>query len=59
MEGVDERRRDAEEPEGSARRAIPADGEGINPDSGRLPSMELLSVVISTISDKVRIKEMG
>ena len=56
MEGVNERRHDAEEPEGSAKRAIPTDGEGINLDTGRLPRMELLSVVISTISDKVRIK---
>ena len=63
MEGVDEKRHDAEEPEGSAKsqepRAIPADGEGINPDTGRLPRMELLLVMISTISDILRSKEMG
>ena len=42
MERVDKKRRDSEGPEGSAKRAIPADEEGINPGTGRLPKMELL-----------------
>ena len=44
MEMEEEKRRDTQEPEGSAKRAIPADGEGINPDTGRFPKMELLMI---------------
>ena len=46
MGRVDEKRRDAEEPEGSAKRAIPADGEGVDPWANELPKMELLSTEV-------------
>ena len=42
MEKEEEKRRDTEELEGSAKRAIPADGEGINLGANELPKMELL-----------------
>ena len=52
LEKVDERRRDTQKPEGSARSAMPVDGEGINLEASELPRMELLSSDI--IEQKIR-----
>ena len=52
MGRVDEKRRNNQEPEGSAKRAMPVDGEGINLGASELPNMELLSSDI--IEQKIR-----
>ena len=52
MEKEEEKRRDAEVPEGSAKGAIPEDGESVNLDADQLPKMELLSSEV--IEQKIR-----
>ena len=52
MEKEEEERRDAEEHEGSVKRAIPADGEGANLDTSELPNLELLPCEI--VAKKIR-----
>ena len=51
-EKEEEKRRDAEVPEGSAKGAIPEDGESVNLDADKLPKMELLSSEV--IEQKIR-----